>query len=344
MPRLTRARGAFTLIELLVVIAIIAVLIGLLVAAVQKVREAAARIQCSNNMRQIGIASHNCNDTAGRLPPAQGWFPGAAPSPGAGWGGVFFHLLPYIEQGNLYKRALTTGANPMGENPGPNQPYYSATAGIGTANFVGVRSLKVFVCPSDYTNSGQPYTDQFFNYQWATTTYAGNFLVFGVPNSNSFGYPPLPPQTTYGWVTWQGTAGIPVSFADGTSNTILFAERLAICGSVSSPLPGQANLWDWWLPASSATGAYMNGGLGHHYFPLFGVPTDNGTPIGAVSLFQVQPSQNNCDASCASTAHTGGMQVMLADASVRTLSSGMSGTTWWAAVTPAGGEVLGSDW
>jgi type II secretory pathway pseudopilin PulG len=344
MPRLNRLRGAFPLLELLVVIAIIAVLIGLLVPAVQKVREAAARVQCGNNMKQIGLAAHHCNDNHGRLPPAQGWFPGAGPAGEAGWGGVFFHLLPYLEQDNLYKSALTTGPNPMGENPGPNQPYYSSTAGVGTDDFVGARSLKVFVCPSDYTNNSQLYTDQFFNYQWATGSYAGNFLVFGVPNRNSFGYPPLPPQSTYGWVTWQGNASIPVSFPDGMSNTILFAERLAICGSESSPLPGQANLWDWWLPASSTSGAYMNGGLGHHYFPLFAVPTTNGTPIGAVSLFQVRPSKDDCDASRASTAHTGGMQVLLADGSVRTLSAGKSGTTWWAAVTPAGGEAPGADW
>jgi len=322
-------RPAFTLIELLVVIAIIAILLCLLIPAIQKVREAAARIQCANNMKQFGLAAHNCNDTLGCLPPSLGWYPGTGPASNTGWGSVFFHLLPYLEQGNLYKSAVTIGPNPMGENPGPNQPYYSSATGVGTANFIGANAIKVYVCPSDPSASGGLYTDVLFNYQWATSSYAGNFLVFGVVGN------PVQVNTVG---NYQGVSSIPASFPDGTSNTILFAERYAVCVSTTMDL-SRANLWDCWLPPAN-----LYGGVGHDYLPYFAQPTSDGNAIGPISLFQVQPTFGNCDPSRASTAHTGGMQVVLADGSVRMLSAGMSATTWWAAVTPAGGEVLGNDW
>src|ERR1700680_1419878 len=107
-----RFRDGFSLIELLVVIGIIAVLIGLLLPAVQKVREAANRAQCGNNLGQMSLAGHHCASDLGYEPPGLGWFPPPnTPGPGKGYGMYYFHLLPNIEQDNLYRSSLGTGGS-----------------------------------------------------------------------------------------------------------------------------------------------------------------------------------------------------------------------------------------
>jgi prepilin-type N-terminal cleavage/methylation domain-containing protein len=145
MPRigfLRRWRG-FTLIELLVVIAIIAILIGLLLPAVQKVREAAARMQCTNNLKQINLGIVNCSDThQGLMPPGINLYPNNFPSSGNEQGGLFFHILSYIEQQNLFNRS-NQGNDPDGRNGG--LPTYSEW------NIQGQPNVKTFICPSDPT-------------------------------------------------------------------------------------------------------------------------------------------------------------------------------------------------
>jgi prepilin-type N-terminal cleavage/methylation domain-containing protein len=151
-----RRRSAFSLVELLVVIAIIAVLIGLLLPAVQKVREAAARIQDANNLKQQGLALHNLNDSFGKLPPAYGNFPNpmGGNGPPAGMGTLQYFMLPYLEQQNLYNQVTMTSDNAM------NSP------------------LKVFMAPADPTMPGDGLVTMMGS-PYGACSYASNFLVFG---------------------------------------------------------------------------------------------------------------------------------------------------------------------
>jgi prepilin-type N-terminal cleavage/methylation domain-containing protein len=321
---LRRGRG-FTLIELLVVIAIIASLIGLLVPAVQKVREAAARTQCTNNLKQMGIAVHHCNDTYGSLPPVYGWFPNTnnAPANNAGYGTILVHLLPFLEQQNLYNASL-------GPFPGGFTAYAPPLVPA-----VNQTPIKVYQCPSDPSlQEGRPQ-----GMAQGGASYGCNFFAFGTASAsypNGIGNPPY--QVT-SW-SWFGVNRIPASFQDGTSNTILFTEKYARCEHPPGSNTGGGTMW-----------AHTGVNSGQSWWPVVMAPgfvkyNPTCCNLGTGSLFQVKPLPYlvNCDWTRGATGHTGGIQTGLADGSVRNVSQSVSYSAWFFAFTPAGGEVTPSDW
>jgi type II secretory pathway pseudopilin PulG len=298
----------FTLVELVVVLAIIFTFIGLLLPAIQKARESANLRACANKLGQLGLASHSAYDTYQKLPPALGYYPQDSGS--TGYGSGLFHLLPFLEEDVLYHHSAVST---------PNGPLYQ-----GAQPSMATRPVKMYICPSDPSAPAVGLSTQPLVTDWGVATYAMNFQVFGRVDN--------PTGATLGW---DGAARIPASFPDGTSNTILFAEKYASCGS-------RGNLWDnydedAWAPAFAVSN--YAGDLG------FSPPAT--TNVGTASKFQHKPNPfltNNCNPALASGPHDAGISVCMADATVRTIGPQVSATTWWYFCTPAGGDLPGPDW
>jgi type II secretory pathway pseudopilin PulG len=310
-----------------VVIAIIAVLIGLLLPAVQKVREAAARTQCSNNLKQIALACHNFQDAFGKLPDLNVDFRGTGGPPSAR-STLFFSLLPFIEQDNIYRASMN---GPF--VPGQPDPEGIVQLGGGLYRRSYTWPVKTYLCPSDGTGADDglwpPTGDPNEVGKWAYSNYGGNLQVFGNPDVGNVPYYTL--QT-----------GMKIqTVADGSSNTIFFAEKFRQCVVPSAGT--YASLWGhgFWNVPYMAEFAYGNRAGTTGYTADAGVTG----VVGPSALFQTIPQSSPlCNPMMTQQIHTGVILVGLGDGSVRGVGSGVSGATWWAAITPTGGEVLGSDW
>lgn len=286
-----KKHAGFTLIELLVVIAIIAILIALLVPAVQKVREAAARTQMTNNLKQLSLAMHSCNDVNRRLPPATASF-GIQLSARS----LSVHMLPFIEQEPLYKKiAAGTLVTTVAIPPFLSPLDFTAADGYRVQNFAS--NLRVF------TNAGVGVGAT------ANVTVAANMF---------------------------GSSGIPRTFVDGTSNTIVFSTRYAHNGATAAG-NGSINCSKYDAPTNSVAGSY------------FGARAMTGSATAtSTGGWQLAPTatQANCTAAngLAHSFGTTGLAVALGDGSVRTVSPTVSSTTFNRAMQPNDNGLLGTDW
>jgi prepilin-type N-terminal cleavage/methylation domain-containing protein len=361
MPKKHQRARAFTLIELLVVIAIIALLIGLILPAVQKTREAAARAQSANNLKQMGLAFQAYNDIYLTLPPTMGWSiplgPGQKYEVGGAYGTAFFFILPFIEQGALYRRSnvnstryYTYGApqtSTSTDNSNANDPVYGNTNTF-TSTFI----------TNPVANTARPAIKAYWgvNLNSAVSTYMSVLDPGSSPTSDVSSY--LLNATLFD--KNYALAAIP----DGTSNTIMLAEGYSSCYGTGQNVGTDRNrIYYTYARTAKWTGQdpplqYLSQSVttytGTYYTVTVG--EDSETDISVVNqgaplfrlisgrTFQARPLTTQCDAGVPQGFSPTSIQLLMGDGSVQQVGAGVSSTTWAAAVTPDQNDVLGGDW
>ncbi len=345
--------GGFTLIELLVVIAIIAILIGLLLPAVQKVRDAASRMSCQNNLKQIGLALHNYHDANGKFPPAKinsGSAQDATQNFYQGRAGTFLNrgnqqvakvyshtgftlLLPYIEQDNLYRQydfsipsthESWDGYSANGHQPGDLANYPNGVTGTSNQAVVGT-NVKIYVCPSD---EGPPPVEN-YSLSGGYWAYSGpsqrrsNYL-FNCYKATDYTSSYSPGSSSAGPFGTNGAASLQ-QIRDGTSNTIAVGEaRQQQCSTYFGPR--------WGAGVHTAVHGYVPDYRFHINYPA-----GKDTSLCYSSDPRIQILQY---AWGFGSWHTGGANFVMCDGSVHFLPDAMSFPVFQALCSINGGEVV----